>query len=87
MTRQALPPHPVLETYYADPQERQQYVDDLFDQAAHHYDRINRIMSFGTGTRYRGQALRRAGIREGETVVDVACGTGVIAKLATKGHR
>jgi demethylmenaquinone methyltransferase / 2-methoxy-6-polyprenyl-1,4-benzoquinol methylase len=76
------PPHPVLPDYYRHAAERQTRVNAMFDAAARHYDRIERLMSFGTGQRYRRQALERAGLVEGMRVLDVGCGTGVIAAQA-----
>ena len=75
-------PHPVLADYYADESERRQRVDQMFDSSAKYYDRINAIMSFGSGEFYRRQALLRAGLREGHKVLDVGAGTGVVSMLA-----
>lgn len=75
-------PHPVLRRYYADEPARKQRVEQLFDASARHYDSITDLMSFGTGRWYRGDALRRIGVREGHALIDVGCGTGVIAALA-----
>ena len=75
-------PHPILTRYYADEGERRAYVTRLFDRAAQHYDWINRVMSLGTGHLYRRQALRRMGLSTGMRVLDIGCGTGVIAQHA-----
>ena len=77
-----LPPHPALTQYYADERNRHSYVIRSFDASASHYDWINQIMSFGTGHLYRRQALLRAGLAVGMHVLDVGCGTGVIANHA-----
>jgi demethylmenaquinone methyltransferase/2-methoxy-6-polyprenyl-1,4-benzoquinol methylase len=77
-----LTPHPILTRYYANARERQAYVTQLFDNSAQHYDWINRVMSFGTGHMYRRQALQRIGLTAGMRVLDVGCGTGVIAQHA-----
>lgn len=78
------PPHPVLTRYYADAQARQTRVNAMFDAAAGHYDRIEGAMSLGTGQRYRRESLSRAGLVEGMRVLDVGCGTGLMAKQAMR---
>jgi demethylmenaquinone methyltransferase/2-methoxy-6-polyprenyl-1,4-benzoquinol methylase len=78
----SLAPHPTLEGHYREPGGRQAYVDSLFDRAAPHYDWICRVMSLGSGARYRRQALERLGVRPGLAVLDVATGTGLVAREA-----
>lgn len=73
-------PHPVLSDHYATGDERVGYIRHLFDVAAPSYDRINNWMSLRTGERYRLDALGRAGVEVGQKALDVACGTGVIAR-------
>jgi demethylmenaquinone methyltransferase/2-methoxy-6-polyprenyl-1,4-benzoquinol methylase len=75
-------PHPDLLEYYPEAGARRRFVDDLFDRGAPHYDWIVRLMSFGSGARYRRDALQRAGIGPGMTVLDVATGPGIIAGAA-----
>ncbi|MBN1378379.1 MAG: class I SAM-dependent methyltransferase [Gammaproteobacteria bacterium] len=77
-------PHPVLTEYYADEGSRRKRIDRMFNASAQYYDRINSIMSFGSGRWYRDQALRRAGLTLGQRVLDVGAGTGVISLLAQK---
>ena len=78
----SLAPHPTIEGHYRAPGERQDYVDALFDSAAPHYDWICRVMSLGSGALYRRQALQRLGVRPGMTILDVATGTGLVAREA-----
>lgn len=54
----------------------------LFDDTAAHYDRITGLMAFGSGAWYRRNALRRAGLQKGMKVLDVAVGTGAVARAA-----
>lgn len=75
-------PHPLLERYYATEEERQRRVRFLFDQSAPCYDQITQAMSFGSGQGYRRRVLARAGLGPGAAVLDVACGTGVLAAAA-----
>jgi demethylmenaquinone methyltransferase / 2-methoxy-6-polyprenyl-1,4-benzoquinol methylase len=76
------PPHPVLEQYYRSDGEREGFVSALFEGAAQHYERVGRVLSFGSEHRYRRQALERAGLRPGMTLLDVATGTGLLARAA-----
>ena len=78
----AAPPHPVISRYYSSRDERQGWVDSMFDASAAHYDWITDVMSFGSGRWYRGWALRRHGLEAGMRLVDVGTGTGVIARRA-----
>jgi len=78
----SLAPHPVLADYYGDAAARPQYVQHLFDCTAPSYDRIERLIGFGSGPWYRRQALGRAGLAEGMSVLDVAVGTGLVAREA-----
>ncbi len=76
------PPHAPLLSYYEAPGARQGFVRDLFNRTAGAYDGINRVMSFGSGAWYRRQALVRAGLRPGARMLDVAVGTGLVAREA-----
>ena len=76
-------PHPVLRTYY-EAGGREAFVSDLFDGAARHYDRVCGLMSLGSGAWYRRRALERAGLRPGMRVLDVATGTGLVARAAAR---
>lgn len=77
-------PHPVLSDYYSDESERRRRVDEMFDSSAIYYDKINSIMSLGSGKWYRRQALLRAGVKEGQHILDVGAGTGVVSLLSQK---
>jgi demethylmenaquinone methyltransferase/2-methoxy-6-polyprenyl-1,4-benzoquinol methylase len=77
-------PHPPLTDYYQDPERREEYVRDIFDEAAPWYDWATRFLSFGSGDWYRREALRRAGLARGMKLLDLASGTGVVARAATE---
>ncbi len=87
MSSAPLPPHLPLERYYRRDasnahDDRQAFVTHLFDKTAPHYERINRVLSFGWGLKYRQDALERAGLRPGMRVLDVGVGTGLTARAA-----
>jgi demethylmenaquinone methyltransferase / 2-methoxy-6-polyprenyl-1,4-benzoquinol methylase len=75
-----VPPHPVLEEYYSRPDERQGFVADLFDGCARYYNRVGTMLDLGSGRWYRRDALRRAGLRKGMRLLDVAAGTGLMTR-------
>lgn len=79
----SLPPHPTLERYYKRDADRPTYIRALFDASARHYDLISSMMSFGTDKRYRRQALLDTGLAPGMSLLDVACGTGMVAGPAS----
>lgn len=77
----ALPPHAPLTEYY-QPGEKTGFLRGIFDRSAPDYDRVERWMALGTGSWYRRQALRRGGLMPGMKVLDVAAGTGMVAREA-----
>lgn len=77
-----LPPHPELSTYYRGAQAKTAFLRQIFDDTAQDYDRVETVLALGSGRWYRRQALRRAGLASGMTVLDVAVGTGLVAREA-----
>ena len=77
-----LPPHPVLGEYYGDASQRERFVRNIFDETAEWYDDIIGMLSFGSGNRYRKMALARAGLTPGMRLLDLATGTGVVARAS-----
>lgn len=80
---ETLPPAPPLLQYYGDPAKRERFVRDIFDDTAPWYDDILGLLSFGSEGRYRRQALARGGLREGMRLLDLATGTGAVARAAS----
>jgi demethylmenaquinone methyltransferase/2-methoxy-6-polyprenyl-1,4-benzoquinol methylase len=78
------PPHPVLSKYYASDDARHSFVTALFDASAAHYEQVGRVLSLGTEHRYRRVALVRAGLRPGMKLLDVATGTGLLARAGQR---
>jgi demethylmenaquinone methyltransferase/2-methoxy-6-polyprenyl-1,4-benzoquinol methylase len=68
--------------YYVDPAGRQSAMRAFFNQAARQYDPVNLLFSLGSGGWYRRSRLRRSGLGRGQLVVDVAVGTGLLAREA-----
>jgi demethylmenaquinone methyltransferase / 2-methoxy-6-polyprenyl-1,4-benzoquinol methylase len=75
-------PHSPLRAYYPCEEERREWVRSLFDRTAADYERMERLMALGSGSRYRRCALQRAGLQAGMSVVDVGVGTGLVAREA-----
>jgi len=78
-----LAPHPPLRNFYGDAARRESFVRDLFDDTAPWYDVAVGVLSFGSGRRYRRDALVRAGLKPGDRLLDLATGTGVVARAAS----
>src|SRR5580692_1463603 len=77
-----LSPHRPLDEFYAAPSARQEFVNELFDEAAPDYDWVSGMMSFWSDQFYRKDCLRKAGLKEGMQLLDVASGTGLMIKAA-----
>lgn len=75
-----LPPHPALSHWYGPAPSKRRFLRDIFDDTAHEYDHVERLLSLGQGRRYRREALERAGLSVGMKVLDVAAGTGLVAR-------
>jgi demethylmenaquinone methyltransferase/2-methoxy-6-polyprenyl-1,4-benzoquinol methylase len=82
LPRQTLPPHPDLDRYYDPRAGKRAFVRKIFDDTAADYDRIERLIGLGSGSWYRRRALERAGLSRGQLVLDVAVGTGLVAREA-----
>lgn len=75
-------PITTLRQYWSDEGSRRHYLDHLFDDTAGDYDFVERLLGLGSGPWYRRTALRRAGLRPGMRVLDIATGTGLVAREA-----
>jgi demethylmenaquinone methyltransferase / 2-methoxy-6-polyprenyl-1,4-benzoquinol methylase len=72
-------PHPTLPARYATPEEKPAYVNNLFDRGARHYDAVVDWGFLRSGSAYRRKTLRQHGLLPGDRLLDVACGTGLVA--------
>jgi demethylmenaquinone methyltransferase / 2-methoxy-6-polyprenyl-1,4-benzoquinol methylase len=77
-----LSPHRPLAEFYREPAGRQEFINQLFDEAAPDYDWVSAMMSFGSDRSYRRDALRKAGLQPGMQLLDVASGTGLMIQAA-----
>lgn len=77
-------PHSPIPRYYSEESKRRGFVSGLFDDGASEYEWVNRVMSLGSGQRYRRDALERAGVGAGHTVLDVCMGSGQTSRAAVE---
>ena len=77
-------PHPVLADRYATPEAKPEFVNGLFDRGARHYDAVVDWGFLRSGAAYRRRTLRQHGLCPGDDLLDVACGTGLVAVEAAK---
>ena len=57
-------------------QERDEYVEGMFDRIARPYDRLNRLISLGRDQQWRREVVRLSGVFASDVVVDLGTGTG-----------
>lgn len=57
-------------------EEKREAVQRLFSEIAPSYDRVNGWMSLNLHSRWRQIAVSVLGLREGDAVLDICCGTG-----------
>jgi demethylmenaquinone methyltransferase / 2-methoxy-6-polyprenyl-1,4-benzoquinol methylase len=77
------PRRPPLREAFATPDTKYRYVRSLFATIAARYDLITRLLSFGLDQRWKRRLVALAALEPGDLVLDVACGTGDLASLAT----
>lgn len=77
------PPIRAIDRFWSDERSRRTFVDRIFDDGARDYEHVERLLALGSGSWYRREALRRAGIVPGMRVLDIATGTGLAAREAT----
>ena len=64
---------------------RSAYVSEMFGAIADRYDVMNFVMTFGQDQRWRRDAVEAAAVKPGDSVLDVATGTGDLAfELASR---
>ncbi len=77
-------PHPPLSQHYTSTEGKPEFVNQLFNKGAVHYDGIVDWGFLRSGSSYRRWTLQRHGLKPGHHLLDVACGTGLVAVEAKK---
>lgn len=54
---------------------KEEYVHSVFENIAHKYDLMNTLLSFRRHKAWRKFTMKKMNVQEGETAIDVACGT------------
>jgi len=67
-----------------DEKEKAQRVRGVFDSVASRYDVMNDLMSMGLHRAWKAYAVALANLRVGERVLDIAGGTGDLARTFSK---
>ena len=62
-------------------QNTKNLVSDVFDKVYDKYDLMNNLMSLGVHNSWKKQLIYSMKPKENKKLIDVACGTGDIAKL------
>jgi len=62
-------------------EDKASLVSEVFRSVAGNYDLMNDLMSFGTHRLWKRHAINLSGIKKGQSVLDVAGGTGDLSKL------
>ncbi len=73
---------PVRNFRFDNAEHKAAFVQQMFDHIAPRYDFMNRVMTFGRDQAWRRLLIKRAGIKPGAKVLDIATGTGDIALAA-----
>ena len=77
-------PHPPLTEHYTTTEAKPAFVNRLFDAGAQHYDGVVDWGFLRSGAFYRRWVQQRHGLEPGMHLLDVACGTGLVAVEAAK---
>lgn len=67
--------------------EKKIFVKSTFENIAPNYDLLNRLLSFGIDIYWRKKAIKLTNFKDGNIVLDVACGTGDFSLTALKKYK
>lgn len=73
-----------IEARISEPDSKRRYVRNLFGRIARRYDLTNDVMSLGLHRRWKRRTVELARPRPGDRVLDLAAGTGDLARLASE---
>ena len=59
-------------------------IAEMFDRIHGRYDLLNRVLSMGLDVLWRRRAIRELGLKSGDRVVDLCCGTGDLSQEIAK---
>ena len=65
-------------------EERARLVRDMFDRIAGRYELLNAVMTAGLYKLWNRRVVRATGLRPGDSVIDLACGTGSLTRALAK---
>jgi demethylmenaquinone methyltransferase/2-methoxy-6-polyprenyl-1,4-benzoquinol methylase len=66
---------------------KKEYVQTMFNDVADRYDFLNRMLSCGFDVYWRKKMIKRLDIKQGDRILDVACGTGDVSLAILKKHK
>ena len=65
-------------------EERARLVRDMFDRIAGRYELLNAVMTAGLYKLWNRRVVRATGLRPGDSAIDLACGTGSLARALAR---
>ncbi len=66
--------------------DKKEFVRQMFDDISPHYDFLNHFLSLGIDIYWRKKFIQKLDIQNGDTILDVACGTGDVGFEILKKH-
>ena len=67
-----------MPTFKHEGDGKKEFVQKMFDDISPHYDFLNHFLSLGMDIHWRKKFVHNLNIKDGDTVLDIACGTGDI---------
>ena len=67
--------------------DKKKFVEKMFDDISTHYDVLNRVLSFGIDKYWRKKLIKSMDIVDGQSVLDIATGTGDVIFAINKKYQ